>query len=61
MKVKYTGASDDQVRWGSNDDPRKYLVEGEYYTLIKREEHPWHTKYILEEFPEKKFNSVCFE
>ncbi|SMC63801.1 hypothetical protein [Sporomusa malonica] len=59
-KVKYTGASDEQVRWGGNDDPRGLLTEGETYEIELIEPHTWHTKYYLKEFPGKKFNSVSF-
>lgn len=58
--VKYLGTTDDQVKWGSNDDPRGLLVEGDSYTLIRVEIHSWHTKYELLEFPGKQFNSVSF-
>jgi len=61
MKVTYVGCSDEQVRWGSCDDPRSLLTIGHQYTVSKSEEHMWHTKYILAEYPEKKFNSVCFK
>ncbi len=61
MKVKYIGATDDQIRWGGNDDPRELLVEDQEYELDHKEEHSWHTKYYLVEFPGKKFNSVCFK
>lgn len=61
MRVKYTGATDEQVRWGCNDDPRGLLVENQEYELLTQEVHSWHTKYILKEFPNKKFNSVSFE
>ena len=58
MKVKYIGADDDQVRWGSNDDPRGVLIEGQIYEVEKVEPHTWHTKYHING---KKYNSVCFE
>jgi len=61
MKVKYIGASDAQVNYGSNDDPRGLLKEGKIYTIQRKEVHSYHTKYILKEFPDKKFNSVSFE
>jgi hypothetical protein len=38
-----------------------YLTLGEVYTLDREEEHSWHTKYYLKEFPGLKFNSVNFE
>jgi len=60
MRVKYIGATDDQVRWGGNDDPRNLLVVGNCYDVKYTEEHSWHTKLILEDFTDKKFNSVSF-
>jgi hypothetical protein len=51
--------ADEQVKWG-NDDPRGILNPENTYTLLKKEEHSYHTKYILKEFPDKKFNSVHF-
>ncbi len=65
QQVRYLGRDplvhQDRVRWGSNDDPEQYLKPGHTYTLWSREEHTWHTKYILVEFPGKKFNSTHFE
>jgi hypothetical protein len=61
MKVRYDGAVDIQVRWGSNDDPQEYgLIKGEIYTVKNQEIHSWHTKIILEEFPTLKFNDSSF-
>lgn len=59
--VMYTGATDEQVRWGSNSDPRGMLEEGKKYKLVDIEVHSWHTKYTLEGFPGMQFNSVSFE
>ncbi len=56
----YIGASDTQVRWGSNDDPRGLLTEGASYAVKRREVHSWHTKIELVDYPGKFFNSVCF-
>lgn len=62
MKVKYLGkATDNQIKWGANDDSRPILQINKTYTLKEKRIHSWHTKYILEEFPNKKFNSVHFE
>jgi hypothetical protein len=62
MKLKYIGVSDEQVQWGRNDDPRDSFLEiGKTYELLDKEVHSWHTKFILKEFPDKKFNSVSFE
>ena len=60
-KVKFVGASDEQVGWGSNDDPREYLQLGGIYTIKEKDVHSWHTKVTLEEFPDYRFNSVHFE
>lgn len=60
MQVKYIGATDEQVKWGGNDDPRGLLNEGDIYEVSKEEVHSWHTKLYLTEFPSKKFNSVSF-
>jgi hypothetical protein len=59
QKVKYIGTSDEQVRWGSNDDPRGRLHVGEVYTVSMVEVHTYHTKIDLEGWPGKRFNS-CF-
>lgn len=58
--IKFIGASDDQVKWGSNDDPRDFLILNETYTIDHTEIHGYHTKVILKEFPNEKFNSVHF-
>ena len=61
MTATYNGeASDAQVGWGSNDDPRGVLENGRVYTEDRVETHSWHTKVILKEFPDKRFNSVHF-
>jgi len=59
-KVKFTGCDDCQIKWGSNDDPRKTLIEGEIYEINNIEIHSWHTKISLVGH-EGKFNSVSFE
>lgn len=64
MRVKYVGdekVSNEQVNWGSNDDPRGLLQEGVEYVVAKEEVHSWHTKYVLEGVEHLKFNSVHFE
>jgi len=60
IKVKYIGASDDQVRWGNCDDPRGILQQGYEYIIEDMIIGSWHTKLILRGI-EGKFNSVCFE
>lgn len=59
-RVIYTGTSDEQVRWGGNDDPRSCLIEGDIYQIEKVEVHSWHTKLTLRNIP-GRFNSVTFK
>lgn len=62
QKVKYTGkASDEQVNWGENDDPRIHLVTNKDYTIDNIIIHSWHTKISLKEIPGKEFNSLHFK
>jgi len=59
-KVRYLGATDEQVRWGSCADPRGKLEVGNVYEVEYREFHTWHTKLKLVGIP-GKFNSGSFE
>ena len=59
-KVIYTGSSNEQVRWGGNDDPRECLIQGHIYMIEKVETHSWHTKLHLRGVY-GRFNSVSFE
>ena len=62
QQVKYLGATDDQVRFGGdNDDPRAVLTIGETYTVEMTDGHRWHTRYSLVGYPGLWFNSVSFE
>lgn len=61
QEVIYIGCDDGQVNGGNNDDPRSCLIEDRIYKIAYVEEHSWHTKIGLCEFPGKLFNSVCFE
>jgi hypothetical protein len=60
QKVKFIQATDEQVRWGSNTDPRGLLTIGESYIIENVEVHSWHTKIYLKGI-KGKFNSVHFE
>lgn len=63
-RVRYLGnTTDEQVRWGNNDDPRVHLVAGEIYMLSRVEVHSWHTKFFIADKDglECRFNSVNFE
>jgi hypothetical protein len=59
-QVKYVGATDEQVKFGNNDDPRGVLVVGGMYTVQATDVHTWHTKIELQEYPGLRFNSVSF-
>lgn len=59
MKIRYIGATDAQVKWGNNKDPREVLVEGDLYEVDNVEVHSWHTKVALKGI-EGWFNSVSF-
>lgn len=62
MKVIFKEwATEAQINWGSNDDPNEVLEVGEKYEVLKKEVHSWHTKLILTDFPDKKFNAISFE
>ena len=59
--IRYAGASDAQVKWRANDDPRGVLVMGAMYRVKDLNVRPYHTDVQLEGFEEYNFNSVCFE
>ena len=58
--VEYTGCSDEQVKWGNNDEPRSFLIVGKHYEIEKVDVHSQHTKIKLYN-KMGWFNSVCFE
>lgn len=60
MKVKYLGASEEQIRWGGNDDPRPLLTLGQVYEVEEKEVHSWHTKIRLVGIV-GQFNDSSFE
>ena len=53
MKVTYTGASDEQVKWSNNYDPRGMLTIGGKYTVEHVEQHSWYIQIHLAEYPGK--------
>lgn len=58
--VEYTGCSQEQIRWGNNDDPTLCLIVGEEYLIEKVDVRSQHTKLKL--YNEIGwFNSVCFK
>ena len=58
--VEYTGCSQEQIRWGNNDDPTSYLIIGKEYIIEKVDVRSQHTKIKLYNTM-GWFNSVCFE
>lgn len=60
-KVICNNFNQDAVKWGGNDDPKGILEIGKSYTVKRTEIHSWHTKVILKEFPNNRFNSGHFE
>ena len=58
--VEYTGCSDEQVKWGNNDDPRSFLIIGTEYKIEKVDVRSQHTKIKLYN-KMGWFNSVCFK
>ena len=58
--VEYTGCSEEQVKWGNNDDPRSCLILGKEYIIEKVDVHKQHTKIKLYN-KMGWFNSVCFK
>ncbi len=59
-QVTFLGASIEQIRWGSNDNPNDILTIGETYDIEDAEVHSWHTKIKLVGF-DGIFNSSSFE
>lgn len=59
-RVKFIEASDDQVNWGRNIDPRKYLQLNADYTITEVEIYSFHTKICLKGFDSLWFNAVHF-
>ena len=57
--VEYLGCSKEQIQWGNNDDPRSFLIIGQYYTIEEVSVHSQHTKVKLSN-KLGMFNSVCF-
>ena len=58
--VEYIGCSEEQIRWGNNDDPRSLLIIGKEYIIEKIFVHSQHTKVKLYH-KMGLFNSVCFK
>ena len=62
-KVKYIedNVSNASIKWGTHEDPRGILKDGEIYNIHRTEVHSWHTKVFLKEYEDKPLNSVWFE
>ena len=60
-RVRYTGCFQAQVNFGSHDDPRGVLTEGEIYEVDYTVVHGFSTEVYLVGHEDKGFNSVCFE
>ena len=60
MFVRFLGATEDQIRWGLNDDPNKVLNIGEVYEVEAKQVHMWHTKIKLRGY-DGWFNLASFE
>ena len=58
--MEYVGATIDQIRWGSNDDPRIVFEKGEILEVEWSEMHSWHTKVKIVGMP-GIYNSVSFK
>jgi hypothetical protein len=58
--VEYIGCSEEQIKWGNNDDPRSFLIIGKEYIIEKVFVHSAHTKIKLYH-KMGLFNSVCFK
>jgi hypothetical protein len=59
MKLKFIVQN--PITWGASESNAKLLKLGKTYTVERIEEHSWHTKVFLKEFPGFEFNSVWFE
>lgn len=58
--VRFLGCSQEQIKWGNNDDPNPHLFVGDVYYVEHVHIHSQHTKIELRGI-KGKFNSVCFE
>jgi len=59
-RIIYLDCIEEQVNWGSNDDPRKVLIEGALYYIEQVEIHSQYTKLTLRGIS-GRFNSVSFK
>jgi len=60
-KVKFVGATDDQMNWGGeNDNPNDVLIKGNEYYVICEDVHSWHTNYQVKGYEDKWFPRGAF-
>ena len=59
-RVRFLGATNAQIQWGSNNDPNDVLTVGEAYDVESADVRSWHTKLQLVGF-EGTFNSASFD
>lgn len=60
-KVKFKSCSKAQWEYAGCDNPNGLLTKGVIYTVASTEPHGFFTRVSLKEFPNRQFNSVCFE
>ena len=58
--VRFLGCTQEQIKWGNNDDPNPILFRNDLYYVEHVETHSQHTKVELRGV-KGKFNSTCFE
>ncbi len=58
--VVFKGQSEEQRKWGSNDDANACLKPGQEYVIASVDVHSWHTKLSLCDV-KGRFNSACFD
>lgn len=58
--AKFIGATETQIIYGGNADPREHLVEGQSYEIVSAKIGQSSTALTLKGFENLTFNSVCF-
>lgn len=61
LKVKYIGATEQDVQFGGADDPRPLLKKGAIYKVLKVSVHNSHTYLQLERYPAYHFHDLTFD
>ena len=60
-KMKFIGASDAQANYAGNADPRDFFNVGDQLSVKNAEIRSFTTVIEFDGFPDKTFNSVCFD